>query len=196
MRVTVDVSKPLRRWILIDSAARGSRDWYDIQYENVPNFCFSCGRLGHDDLLCSTPGTRDDNGDLPFNTSLRAPEDKRRAASSDNSGASQSNSNQEEKQMPLSLVRLRMSIPRSHRPRKRTHMATIRGRVDHPSKCTERLSWSPRHRRIKRHLRLMQSYNTIPRCQAKWMKPMRGKENVHLRRRGTRQQLQRIWQEL
>ncbi|KAE8778169.1 Alanyl-tRNA synthetase [Hordeum vulgare] len=26
-RVTIDVRKPLRRWILIDSAARGSRDW-------------------------------------------------------------------------------------------------------------------------------------------------------------------------
>ena len=49
-RVTIDVNKPLRRWILIDSARRKSRDWYDIQYENVPNFCFSCGRLGHSDL--------------------------------------------------------------------------------------------------------------------------------------------------
>nr|XP_020148000.1 uncharacterized protein LOC109733210 [Aegilops tauschii subsp. strangulata] len=29
-RVTIDVRKPLRRWILIDSAARGNRDWYDI----------------------------------------------------------------------------------------------------------------------------------------------------------------------
>ena len=29
-RVTINVRKPLRRWILIDSAARGGRDWYDI----------------------------------------------------------------------------------------------------------------------------------------------------------------------
>lgn len=55
-RVTVDVRKPLRRWILIDSELRKSRDWFDIQYEQVPYFCFSCGRLGHSDLFCPTPG--------------------------------------------------------------------------------------------------------------------------------------------
>ncbi|KAE8786045.1 hypothetical protein D1007_40151 [Hordeum vulgare] len=90
-RVTIDVNKPLRRWILIDSAKRKSRDWYDIQYEQVPNFCFSCGRLGHADLVCPTPGTRNDKGDLPLKTSLRATEDRRASGSSDGSSREQQN---------------------------------------------------------------------------------------------------------
>ncbi|KAE8781913.1 hypothetical protein D1007_44650 [Hordeum vulgare] len=35
-RVSIEVSKPLRRWILIDSAKRKKVDMYDIQYERVP----------------------------------------------------------------------------------------------------------------------------------------------------------------
>lgn len=77
-RATIDVTKPIRRWILIESSARNKRDWYDKQYEHVPNLCFSCCRLGHSDLFCPTPGTRDENGDLPFKMSLHAPDDRKR----------------------------------------------------------------------------------------------------------------------
>jgi hypothetical protein len=41
--VTIDVHKPLRRGLLIDSAKRKNTDWYEIQYEQVPHFCFCCG---------------------------------------------------------------------------------------------------------------------------------------------------------
>jgi hypothetical protein len=88
-RVTVDVTKPLRRGILIDSAARKSRDWYEIQYENVPHFCFSCGRLGHSELYCQNPGTRDANGNLPFDASLRAPDERKKVGSNENSSREQ-----------------------------------------------------------------------------------------------------------
>lgn len=81
-RVTVEVDKPLRRWILTEEKMHGP---YDILYENVPHFCFSCGRLGHSDLLCPTPGTRDENGDFPFGKGLRAPDDRKRSASSEGS---------------------------------------------------------------------------------------------------------------
>jgi hypothetical protein len=37
-RVTVDISKPLMRFVLIDSARRKCIDSYDIQYEQVPHF--------------------------------------------------------------------------------------------------------------------------------------------------------------
>jgi hypothetical protein len=84
-RVTVDVTKPLRRGILIDSAARKGRDWYEFQYEHIPHFCFSCGRLGHSDLMCPTPGTRDEDGSLPYGGSLRAPDEGKRSGSNDNS---------------------------------------------------------------------------------------------------------------
>lgn len=83
-RVTVEVSKPLRRWILIESAQRKSVDPYDIQYENIPHFCFSCGRLGHSDLHCSTPRTRDANGELPFGRGLRVTDERKKASSSEN----------------------------------------------------------------------------------------------------------------
>ena len=97
-RVMINVNKPLRRWILIDSKKRESRDWYDIQYEQVPNFCFSCGRLGHSDLHCPTPGSRDENGDLPFKTCLRAPEEKKKAVSSEGSSKEQQSSQNSNKE--------------------------------------------------------------------------------------------------
>ncbi|KAM0872458.1 hypothetical protein ACQ4PT_038703 [Festuca glaucescens] len=78
VRVTVDVAKPLRRCILIDSARRQKVDMYDVQYEQIPHFCFSCGRLGHSDLLCPTPGTRDANGLLPFGKGLRAMDERKK----------------------------------------------------------------------------------------------------------------------
>lgn len=89
-RVTIEVDKPLRRWILIDSARRKKVDSYDIQYEQIPYFCFSCGRLGHSELYCPTPGTRDANGDLSFGPKLRASDDYKNAASSQGSTKEQS----------------------------------------------------------------------------------------------------------
>ena len=70
-RVSIDVSKPLRRWILIDSARRGTTDPFDIQYENLPYFCFSCGLLGHAELMCPTPAGRDEYGRPPYREALR-----------------------------------------------------------------------------------------------------------------------------
>ena len=84
-RVTIDVRKPLRRWILIDSARRKKVDMYDLQYEQLPYFCFSCGRLGHSDLYYPTPGSRDENGNLPFGPSLRALDESKKQGSNDNS---------------------------------------------------------------------------------------------------------------
>jgi hypothetical protein len=59
-RVTVAIANPLRRWVLIESARRKGMDLYEIQYEHAPHFCFSCGRFRHSDLVCPTPGTRDE----------------------------------------------------------------------------------------------------------------------------------------
>ncbi|KAK1685512.1 hypothetical protein QYE76_046360 [Lolium multiflorum] len=77
-RVSIDVNKPLQRWIAIDSSLRESCDWYDIKYENLPYFCFSCGLLGHSDLACPDPGERDEAGRLPYWPSLRAVDEKRK----------------------------------------------------------------------------------------------------------------------
>jgi hypothetical protein len=88
-RVTIDVTKPLWRGIPIDSAARKSKDWYEIQFENIPHFCFSCGRLGHSDPFCPTPGLRDAEGNLPFSAGLRAPDERMKTTSSENSSREQ-----------------------------------------------------------------------------------------------------------
>ncbi|KAE8766970.1 hypothetical protein D1007_61738 [Hordeum vulgare] len=84
-RVSIEVKKPLRRWILITSAKRKKTDLYDIQYEQVPHFCFSCGRLGHSELFCPNPGPRDENGELQFGPKLRAPEEKKKPVSGESS---------------------------------------------------------------------------------------------------------------
>uniref|UniRef100_A0ACD5U3J6 Uncharacterized protein n=1 Tax=Avena sativa TaxID=4498 RepID=A0ACD5U3J6_AVESA len=84
-RITVDVNKPLRRGMLIESAKRQSTDWYEIQYEQVPYFCFSCGRLGHSDIFCPTPGSTDADGNLPFGPELRADDDRKKTGSAENS---------------------------------------------------------------------------------------------------------------
>lgn len=88
-RVNLDVAKPLRRWILIESARRGTTNPYDIQYENIPHFCLSCGHLGHFDPFCPMPGAKDENDDLPFGKGLRLPDERKRDASTKSSSKSQ-----------------------------------------------------------------------------------------------------------
>ncbi|XP_074377829.1 uncharacterized protein LOC141719355 [Apium graveolens] len=52
VRVTIDVTKPLKRRMKIKKSAE---DWYWItfKYENAPTFCFICGILGHSEKFCS-----------------------------------------------------------------------------------------------------------------------------------------------
>lgn len=46
MRVTVDVRKPLRQGIFMLTDSK-LKCWVPLKYENLPNFYFGCGRLGH-----------------------------------------------------------------------------------------------------------------------------------------------------
>lgn len=52
IRVTVDVTKPLKRKMKIKKAAQ---DWFwiNFKYENVLIFCFICGIIGHSEEFCS-----------------------------------------------------------------------------------------------------------------------------------------------
>ncbi|KAM0930120.1 hypothetical protein ACQ4PT_001180 [Festuca glaucescens] len=81
VRVYINVQEPLRRWIAIDSTLREACDWYEVQYENLPYFCFSCGLLGHSAVTCPTPADRDDNGEWPYGTRLRVPDERKKQAS-------------------------------------------------------------------------------------------------------------------
>ncbi|CAL1411603.1 unnamed protein product [Linum trigynum] len=45
LRVTFQVTKPLRRGVLLEVDNR--KQWYEVAYEKLPNFCYNCGMLGH-----------------------------------------------------------------------------------------------------------------------------------------------------
>ena len=76
-RIIISLNEPLPRGISVFSSRRQRKEWYDVVYERVPFFCFSCGIIGHSEIDCPTPATRDKNGNLPYSEKLRAPEDRR-----------------------------------------------------------------------------------------------------------------------
>lgn len=70
-RVWIDLEEPLMRGFPIESKKRKTVDWYPIKYERLPYFCFSCGRIGHSENFCPSPAERDEEGNLPYDASLR-----------------------------------------------------------------------------------------------------------------------------
>jgi hypothetical protein len=77
VRVEVDVDKPLMRGVTVFSQRRNLMDWFEVQYEQLPLYCFSCGFVGHSSTECKNPGDRDINGKLPYSADhLCAPDDK------------------------------------------------------------------------------------------------------------------------
>ena len=52
IRVDVPIDKPLRRGGNIVNP-EGEKYWVTFKYERLPNFCFICGVLGHDEKHCS-----------------------------------------------------------------------------------------------------------------------------------------------
>ncbi|CAL5085084.1 unnamed protein product [Urochloa decumbens] len=76
-RIIIPLNEPLPRGVSVFSSRRQRKEWYDVVYEKVPFFCFSCGIIGHSEIECPTPATRDENGCLPYSEKLRASEDRR-----------------------------------------------------------------------------------------------------------------------
>ncbi|CAL1366291.1 unnamed protein product [Linum trigynum] len=60
LRVSINVSKPLRRGILLENGDK--KAWYRITYERLPNFCYICGILGHQQRTCPNPKAEDEEG--------------------------------------------------------------------------------------------------------------------------------------
>ncbi|KAI8025162.1 hypothetical protein LOK49_LG02G00868 [Camellia lanceoleosa] len=56
VRVEVDVSKPLPRGFTLtrggNSQKDGSNLWISFKYERLSDFCFDCGRIGHERTTC------------------------------------------------------------------------------------------------------------------------------------------------
>ncbi|RLN35205.1 hypothetical protein C2845_PM03G24450 [Panicum miliaceum] len=66
-----------KKRILDGSPWRQRKEWYDVVYERLPFFRFSCGIIGHSEIECPTPATPDEKGCLPYSEKLRAPEERR-----------------------------------------------------------------------------------------------------------------------
>ena len=53
VRVRVDITIPLSRGRMV-SLGQGKEVWVSFKYENLPNICYWCGYLTHDDRDCET----------------------------------------------------------------------------------------------------------------------------------------------
>lgn len=49
--VDLDLNKPLLRGIMLKY--KMAKHWVEFRYEQLPIFCFYCGRIGHNEKLCS-----------------------------------------------------------------------------------------------------------------------------------------------
>ena len=47
VRVIISLKDPLPRGVSVFSSRRQRKEWYDVVYERLPFFCFSCGIIGH-----------------------------------------------------------------------------------------------------------------------------------------------------
>ncbi|KAL6660850.1 hypothetical protein ACP70R_000234 [Stipagrostis hirtigluma subsp. patula] len=86
-RVQVDLSKPLLRYISIFSEKRKTTNVYDVKYEKLPNYCYSCGLIGHSSSECPNPAERDEKGFLLYGKDLRVSEDHRQKKGGEEKGA-------------------------------------------------------------------------------------------------------------
>jgi hypothetical protein len=79
VRVEVDVDKPLWRGITVFSQRRNATEWYEVQYEHLPHYCFSCGIVGNSSVECKNQGERDVEGKLPYSADrLVAPDERKK----------------------------------------------------------------------------------------------------------------------
>ncbi|KAE8766297.1 hypothetical protein D1007_62494 [Hordeum vulgare] len=84
-RVVIDPTQPIMRCVSVYSKKKDTTILFDVMYERLSMFCFSCGLLGHSSLVCPTPADRDSEGKLPYRgDKLCVPERKRRDAGSSN----------------------------------------------------------------------------------------------------------------
>jgi hypothetical protein len=53
VKVRSNVAEPIRRGILLHVGGGDNVKWCNFEYEYLPQFCFTCGVIGHDDKCCN-----------------------------------------------------------------------------------------------------------------------------------------------
>jgi hypothetical protein len=81
IKVLIDVRKPLMRGIMVKVGNPEKEKWCSFAYEYLPDFCYTCGLIGHTDKQCSI---RSESGETQqFSRSLRFIPEKRRGEGSE-----------------------------------------------------------------------------------------------------------------
>lgn len=55
IKAELDITKPLMRWTLLN--LQGNQNWISFKYERLPNFCFRCGIIKHNESRCMKVAT-------------------------------------------------------------------------------------------------------------------------------------------
>jgi hypothetical protein len=76
-KVQIYISKPLLRCVSVFSEKKQITERFDVKYEKLLNYCYSCGIIGHSFGFCPSPVERDNEGMLSYDKDLRASEDGR-----------------------------------------------------------------------------------------------------------------------
>lgn len=72
VRVSIPIDKPLKRRMKLKKSDT-DRCWVNFKYENIPTFCFICGKVGHSDKFCEKLfDTMEGKVEKPFGTRMRA----------------------------------------------------------------------------------------------------------------------------
>lgn len=74
MKIVLDMRRPLRRGIFIKFAEE-EKVWISFQYEQLPNFCFIFGRMGHalrECQIAKESGEERKGKELPYKSFLKA----------------------------------------------------------------------------------------------------------------------------
>jgi hypothetical protein len=88
-RVTINPMEPIMRCVSIFSRKQQTMMQFDVMYERLPMFCFSCGLIGHSSITCLNHVDRDGEWNLPFNGDrLCVPEKRPASVQTRSSGSS------------------------------------------------------------------------------------------------------------
>ena len=81
IKVLIDIRKPLMRGITVKVGNPEKEKWCSFAYEYLPDFCYTCGLVGHVDKICSLPRAKGEP--QQFSRNLRFIPEKKRGESSE-----------------------------------------------------------------------------------------------------------------